>query len=133
LDQKDDDVRKNEVQLLTLHSSKGLEFDTVFLIGMEEEFLPHKRSIQESGNVDEERRLAYVGVTRAKERLIMTFAKKRKIHGREVPRHPSRFILGEPEKLILRQDRTTLEHLNDTEKEEYRTQKFDEMFKFLDE
>ena len=64
-DDEDDDVRKNEVTLMTLHSSKGLEFDTVYLVGMEEESLPHKNVIKLGEDISEERRLCYVGITRA--------------------------------------------------------------------
>ena len=115
-EEEDDDIRRNEVTLMTLHSSKGLEFDIVYLIGMEEEILPHKRTIVDGEDISEERRLAYVGVTRAREKLIMTYCKERKIYGRKVPRHPSRF-LNELHMLYDRQDRTTFGHLSEDEKE----------------
>ncbi|MCR9203211.1 MAG: UvrD-helicase domain-containing protein [Halobacteriovoraceae bacterium] len=117
-DEEDDDVRKNEVTLMTLHSSKGLEFDIVYLIGVEEEILPHKRTITSGEDISEERRLAYVGVTRAREKLIMTYCKERKIYGRKVPRHPSRFIT-ELSSLYQEQDRTTFGHLSEEEKDEH--------------
>jgi DNA helicase-2/ATP-dependent DNA helicase PcrA len=88
-----DDFVKNEVTLMTLHSSKGLEFDTVFLVGMEEELLPHKRTIQDGTDINEERRLCYVGITRARKRLIMTYAKERKIYNKMIPRFKSRFVI----------------------------------------
>lgn len=113
---EDDDVRKNQVTLMTLHSSKGLEFDIVYLIGMEEEILPHKKTIVDGEDISEERRLAYVGVTRAREKLFMTYCKERKIYGRKVPRHPSRF-LNELDPLYLKQDRTVFGHLSEEEKE----------------
>lgn len=88
-----DGFKKNEVTLMTLHASKGLEFDFVFLAGMEEELLPHKKTIVDnSTDVNEERRLCYVGITRARKKLIMTFAKERKIYGKMIPRFKSRFV-----------------------------------------
>ena len=83
-DAEDGDVRKNEVTLMTLHSSKGLEFRTVFLVGVEEETLPHKRTISQGEDISEERRLCYVGITRAREELIMTYAKQRKLYGKDM-------------------------------------------------
>lgn len=84
---------KNEVTLMTLHASKGLEFDNVFLVGMEEELLPHKKTIMDNSDINEERRLAYVGITRARKKLIMTYAKERKIYNKMISRHKSRFII----------------------------------------
>lgn len=84
--------KKNEVTLMTLHASKGLEFDYVFLIGMEEELLPHKKTIVDNSDINEERRLCYVGVTRARKKLVMTYAKERKIYGKMIPRFKSRFV-----------------------------------------
>lgn len=84
---------KNEVTLMTLHASKGLEFDNVFLIGMEEELLPHKKTIVDNSDINEERRLCYVGVTRARKKLVMTYAKERKIYGKMIPRFKSRFVV----------------------------------------
>jgi superfamily I DNA/RNA helicase len=78
--------KKNEVTLMTLHASKGLEFDYVFLVGMEEEILPHKKTIAENSDVNEERRLCYVGITRARKKLVMTYAKERKIYGKMIAR-----------------------------------------------
>jgi DNA helicase-2/ATP-dependent DNA helicase PcrA len=88
-----DGFKKNEVTLMTLHASKGLEFDYVFLIGMEEELLPHKKTIVENTDINEERRLCYVGITRARKKLIMSFAKERKIYGKMIPRFKSRFVI----------------------------------------
>ncbi len=85
--------KKNEVTLMTLHASKGLEFDYVFLVGMEEELLPHKKTIVENSDINEERRLCYVGITRARKKLIMTHAKERKIYGKMIPRFKSRFVV----------------------------------------
>lgn len=82
---------KRGVALLTLHSAKGLEFDYVFIIGMEEGLLPHSRSVRE-GSIDEERRLCYVGLTRAKEKVYLTCANQRSLYGGVSFNAPSRFI-----------------------------------------
>jgi len=94
--QEEKDATPDAVTLMTLHASKGLEFPHVFLIGMEEELLPHRTSIEE-GNIEEERRLAYVGITRAQRTLTMTYAKKRKKGGEMVKVEPSRFLDELPE------------------------------------
>jgi ATP-dependent DNA helicase Rep len=94
--QEEKDATPDAVTLMTLHASKGLEFPHVFLIGMEEELLPHRTSIEE-GNIEEERRLAYVGITRAQRTLTMTYAKKRKKGGEMVRVEPSRFLEELPE------------------------------------
>lgn len=88
----EDGFHKNEVTLMTLHASKGLEFDNVFLVGMEEELLPHKKTILDGTDINEERRLCYVGITRARKKLIMTYAKERKIYNKMSPRFKSRFV-----------------------------------------
>ncbi len=80
------------VQLMSLHSAKGLEFPQVFLCGVEEGLFPHQRSIEEPGRLEEERRLCYVGMTRAMSRLTMTWAEVRRLHGRENYSRPSRFL-----------------------------------------
>ena len=82
----------NEVTLMTIHSAKGLEFDAVFLVGMEEGLFPHQQSLLEDGGLEEERRLCYVGITRAKKRLYLTDAKRRMLYGKETFNPPSRFI-----------------------------------------
>ena len=87
------------VTLMTLHSAKGLEFPVVFLVGMEEGLFPHNMSLMEN-NLEEERRLCYVGITRAKERLYLTNAKRRMLYGKENMNIPSRFISEIDEKLI---------------------------------
>jgi ATP-dependent DNA helicase Rep len=86
----------DQVQLMTLHASKGLEFPYVFLVGMEEGLLPHQSSIDED-NVDEERRLAYVGITRAQKELIFTLCRERRQYGELVRPEPSRFLLELPQ------------------------------------
>ena len=80
------------VVMMTLHSAKGLEFPVVFLIGMEESIFPHFRSLQSDGAIEEERRLAYVGITRAREELYLTFASRRTIFGNTQFNPPSRFL-----------------------------------------
>ncbi|MDM7857686.1 DNA helicase Rep [Thiopseudomonas acetoxidans] len=79
------------VQMMTLHASKGLEFPSVYIMGVEEEILPHRSSI-EADTVEEERRLAYVGITRAREKLTLTYANKRKQYGEVIDCTPSRFL-----------------------------------------
>ena len=91
---------KNAVTLMSLHSSKGLEFPMVFLVGLEEEILPHKRSIYEDFSVDEERRLCYVGITRARQHLTITRCLQRKKYGTLQERIPSRFLAEIPAELL---------------------------------
>ena len=86
--QEDEDV----VTLMTMHSAKGLEFSIVFLVGMEDGIFPHQNSFCEEGGLEEERRLCYVGITRAKERLYITNAKRRMLYGKDIMNAPSRFI-----------------------------------------
>jgi len=80
------------VQLMSLHSAKGLEFPLVFLCGLEEGLFPHQRSIDEPGRLEEERRLCYVGMTRAMVQLFLTWAEVRRLYGRENYTRPSRFL-----------------------------------------
>ncbi|MDP5065361.1 MAG: DNA helicase II [Haliea sp.] len=91
---------EDSVQLMTLHSAKGLEFPLVFLAGMEENLFPHRMSLEEPGRLEEERRLAYVGITRAMQRLVITYAESRRIHGSENYNTPSRFIREIPVELL---------------------------------
>jgi DNA helicase-2/ATP-dependent DNA helicase PcrA len=88
------------VQLMTLHSAKGLEFPLVFLVGLEEGLFPNNKSIEESGRLEEERRLAYVGITRARQKLVITYAEARRLHGQEMYGLPSRFLREIPATLI---------------------------------
>jgi DNA helicase II / ATP-dependent DNA helicase PcrA len=90
----------NCVQLMTLHSAKGLEFPLVFLVGLEEGLFPSQRSVEDEGRLEEERRLAYVGITRARERLVITHAESRRMHGTEMLARPSRFLGEVPPSLI---------------------------------
>ncbi|MCY7354047.1 MAG: DNA helicase II [Lysobacter sp.] len=88
------------VQLMTLHSAKGLEFPLVFLAGMEEGLFPNNKSIEESGRLEEERRLAYVGITRARQKLVLSYAEARRIHGMDMYGIPSRFLREIPPALL---------------------------------
>ena len=88
------------VQLMTMHSAKGLEFPLVFLAGLEDGLFPHMMSLEEPGRLEEERRLCYVGVTRAMKLLYLTYAESRRINGSETFNRPSRFIGEMPEEVI---------------------------------
>ncbi|MFW6092356.1 MAG: DNA helicase II [Pseudomonadota bacterium] len=88
------------VQMMTLHSAKGLEFPLVFLSGMEEGLFPHRMSAEEPGRVEEERRLCYVGITRAMSTLYITYAETRRLHGQDTYNRPSRFLQEIPEELV---------------------------------
>lgn len=94
------DEHEDSVQLMTLHSAKGLEFPMVFLAGMEENLFPHRMSLEEPGRLEEERRLCYVGITRAMEKLTMTYAESRRLHGSETFNAPSRFVREIPAELL---------------------------------
>ncbi|MEH6567968.1 MAG: DNA helicase II [Halioglobus sp.] len=94
------DEHEDSVQLMTLHSAKGLEFPLVFLAGMEENLFPHRMSLEEPGRLEEERRLCYVGITRAMEKLIITYAETRRMYGSESFNAPSRFIREIPAELL---------------------------------
>ena len=91
---------EDSVQMMTLHSAKGLEFPVVFLCGLEDGLFPHQRSISDIGGLEEERRLAYVGVTRAMRRLYLTYAEQRRLHGVDQFGTPSRFVAEIPTELI---------------------------------
>jgi DNA helicase-2/ATP-dependent DNA helicase PcrA len=91
---------KNAVTLMTLHAAKGLEFPIVFIVGMEEGLFPHSRSLMDTNQLEEERRLAYVGITRAKEIIYLTYASSRLYFGERISNPPSRFITDIPEELI---------------------------------
>ena len=88
------------VQLMTLHSAKGLEFPLVFLVGLEEGLFPHQMSSEEPGRMEEERRLCYVGITRAEKQLVMSYAEQRRLYGNTLYGTPSRFINEIPDTLI---------------------------------
>ena len=94
------DAWEDCVQLMTMHSAKGLEFPLVFLCGMEDGLFPHLRSIADPSGLEEERRLCYVGITRAKETLYITYAEQRRLHGMDSFSQPSRFIKEIPGELV---------------------------------
>jgi DNA helicase II / ATP-dependent DNA helicase PcrA len=95
-----DGEKKNAITLMTLHAAKGLEFPVIFMIGMEEGLFPHSRSLMDRGELEEERRLCYVGMTRAKEKLHLTYAKRRLFFGQRTANTVSRFVLELPEHVI---------------------------------
>lgn len=88
------------VQLMTLHSAKGLEFPHVFLVGLEDGLFPSQKSTEEPGRLEEERRLAYVGITRARDHLVLSYAESRRLHGVESYARPSRFLNEIPAELL---------------------------------
>ncbi len=94
------DAWEDCVQMMTLHTAKGLEFPIVFLSGMEDGLFPHQRSIGDLDGLEEERRLCYVGMTRAMKQLYLTYAEQRRLHGIDNFSQPSRFIKETPEELI---------------------------------
>jgi DNA helicase II / ATP-dependent DNA helicase PcrA len=88
------------VHLMTIHAAKGLEFPMVFLVGVEEGLFPSKASLEDAKKLEEERRLCYVGMTRAKEQLFMSYAEVRRLYGREEYHRPSRFLQELPPELL---------------------------------
>jgi DNA helicase-2/ATP-dependent DNA helicase PcrA len=94
------DEFEDAVQLMTLHSAKGLEFHTVFMAGVEENLFPHKMSVEEPGRLEEERRLCYVGITRAKVKLYISYAECRRLYGSDNFNPPSRFLREIPAECI---------------------------------
>ena len=96
--------RPDSLTLITLHQAKGLEYPVVFMVGMEDGLLPHSRSLDDPATLEEERRLCYVGMTRAKERLYLVRAFRRGFRGGSGPNMPSRFLLDIPQELVSRPD-----------------------------
>jgi DNA helicase-2/ATP-dependent DNA helicase PcrA len=94
------DQNQDAVHLMTLHSAKGLEFPVVFIVGLEEGILPHSRSLLSYGEMEEERRLMYVGLTRAKEKIFLLFTRQRTLYGSTQINSPSRFLEDIPETLV---------------------------------
>ena len=94
------DAWEDCVQLMTMHSAKGLEFPLVFLSGMEDGLFPHQRSVADANGLEEERRLCYVGITRAKQTLYISYAEQRRLHGSDRLSPPSRFIAEIPTEFV---------------------------------
>lgn len=119
--QKEDDA----ITLMTFHSAKGLEFKVVFMVGMEEGLMPHSNAFCEENGIEEERRLCYVGITRAKERLYLTNAKMRMLYGKDMMNPPSRFISEISseyiESNIAEEKKVNKELLYDSENEDYKS------------
>ena len=115
MERNEEEISNGSVQLITLHAAKGMEFPYVFIAGMEEDLLPHKTSIEEE-SLEEERRLAYVGITRAQRLLTFTYVRKRQIFGEEVECEPSRFLNEIPPELLEWDDpsKVTLEQQQET-------------------
>lgn len=95
------EAEQSKVSLMTLHSSKGLEFPVVFLVGLEQGLFPNYRSLEDPKALEEERRLCYVGITRAKERLFISYARERRLYGNREPASPSLFLAELPADLLL--------------------------------
>jgi superfamily I DNA/RNA helicase len=100
------DSRADQATLLTLHGAKGLEYPVVFLVGMEEGLLPHKKTVEEAFDYSEERRLCYVGITRARDQLYLTRARNRIKYGKPVPRVRSRFMNEIPPGTLVLKDQS---------------------------
>jgi DNA helicase-2/ATP-dependent DNA helicase PcrA len=98
------DQNQDAVHLMTLHSAKGLEFPTVFIVGLEEGILPHSRSLLSHAEMEEERRLMYVGLTRAKEKIYLLFTRQRTIFGSTQMNSPSRFLEDVPQNLVTKKE-----------------------------
>lgn len=106
---------KGKVTLMTLHAAKGLEFPVIFIVGMEEGLFPHSRSLYDIDELEEERRLAYVGMTRAKELLYLSFAARRLYFGQRTSNPPSRFIIDIPEELLEASENLDLSSFGESE------------------
>ena len=100
----DSEIDADAITLITLHQAKGLEYDVVFLVGLEDGMLPHSRSLEDPAQLEEERRLLYVGMTRARKRLYMFRAFQRRFHGQSGSQTASRFLLEIPESLVTIRD-----------------------------
>ena len=94
------DEKADAVTLITLHQAKGLEFPVVFIVGIEEGILPHRKSFDDPGEMEEERRLLYVGVTRAQKRLFLSYSRRRSLFGGSTANQPSRFLENIPPHLV---------------------------------
>src|SRR5579871_1147031 len=105
---KADDAESDPVLLMTLHAAKGLEFNTIIIAGLEEGLLPSSRSLSDTNALEEERRLLYVGITRAQERLLITRTRYRYLYGKMTDQLPSRFLAELPNTVIVTQDVTNV-------------------------
>jgi len=116
---EDDDPEKeiDKVTLLTVHASKGLEFNNIFIVGLENDLFPHRRSMEDNeDSLEEERRLFYVAVTRGRKLVLLTSADKRKIFGKEVEKEVSQFVMEIPDQYIQKQDDERQKPLTNQEK-----------------
>ncbi len=113
----ENDLPQNAVTIMTLHGAKGLEFPFVFLVGLEDGCIPHQRTIDEGTDLSEERRLFYVGITRAKEELYLVRCKNRIRYGKAIPRNPCRFLPDIPEDLTLERDESSTPEFKSEEAE----------------
>jgi len=130
---KEEKLARDAVVLMSLHSSKGLEFPHVFLVGVEEDYLPHKKSIDETFDVDEERRLCYVGITRARTRLTLLHAERRKKYGKMQMRVPSRFLEEIPAELLHEASAEAPAEATEEEQDRMASDFFSTMRSLLDE
>lgn len=128
---KEKQLSNTTVTLMSLHSSKGLEFPVVFLVGMEEGFLPHKKSIDVTFDIDEERRLCYVGITRAQQRLVLLGVRQRRKHGKLELREPSRFLAELPQQLLARRHDSSCANGSAEEQEKSASQFFQQIQQLL--
>ena len=128
---KEKQLSSDAVTLMSLHASKGLEFPVVFLVGMEEGFLPHKKSIDVTFDIDEERRLCYVGITRAEQRLVLLGARRRRKHGKLELREPSRFLAELPQQLLATRQSGVPAAGEDEQEEESANQFFQQIQQML--
>ncbi|HBP00799.1 MAG TPA: ATP-dependent DNA helicase PcrA, partial [Candidatus Moranbacteria bacterium] len=104
------DQQNDSVHMMTLHSAKGLEFPYVFIVGLEEGILPHSRSLLSYEEMEEERRLMYVGLTRAKEKIYLLFTRQRTLFGSTQVNPPSRFLDDIPEELKMQSEKIKMEN-----------------------
>lgn len=111
-DKSQNGEKKNAITLMTMHAAKGLEFPIVFIIGMEEGLFPHSRSLMDREELEEERRLCYVGMTRAKTKLYLTHARRRLFFGQRATNTVSRFVLDLPEHVISQKIKKNSDDIN---------------------
>ncbi len=114
-----DGEKKNGVTLMTLHAAKGLEFPIIFMIGMEEGLFPHSRALMDRQELEEERRLCYVGMTRAKKKLYLTYAKRRLYFGQRTNNTMSRFLMELPERVLLHNFKSEKRNEDETSKTDF--------------